>query len=339
MIRTGIVGYGLSGRVFHAPLIRFTDGLELKAIASSRQDEIHISYPSTSVCSTDELLTDNNIDLVVITSPNDTHFDLAAKALRHNKHVVIEKPMVLSIKEGKELISISEQNNRLLSVFHNRRWDSDFLTIQQLLSDKKLGELHTYKAHFHRYQQTVRAKWKLQKENGGVLFDLGSHLIDQALVLFGWPDQISSDIRNRRSETYCDYFQIKLYYPNLIVELSCDSLIPHSGPRYELHGDQASYFKSQTDVQEKQLSDGVTPEDKQFGMDPVAGELFLPNTQSPELIVNSRGCYQTYYQQLEKAIRNQHTLPVTARQGLGVIHLLWQLEQCSGQGITNTTHP
>ena len=336
MIRTGIIGYGLSGRAFHAPLIEFVEGLQLAAIASSRQEEIHQRYPEVQVCSAEELLASNSIDLVVITSPNNTHFDLAKQALNQGKHVVLEKPMVMSVEQGEQLITLAEQNNQILSVYHNRRWDSDSLTVKSLLQDNRLGSLHTFKAHFHNYKPTVRAKWKQSNDNGGTLYDLGAHLVDEALNLFGWPQQVSSDVRTRHLDHQVnDYFAIRLYYPGLIAELNCDMLTAYAGPRYELHGDKGSYLKSGIDVQEQQLVDGLTPADAGYGIDPDMGELFFPGNPQPEQINNLPGCYFRYYEQVVSAINNQTPAPVSAEQGLDVIRLLALCERYSGKGIVD----
>ena len=334
MIKTGIVGYGLSGRAFHAPLVEFVENLELTAIASSQRQEVNKRYPDVRVCTCDELIADDCIELIIITSPNHTHFALAWQALEQGKHVVLEKPMVMSVKEGEELIALAKSCERHLSVYHNRRWDSDFLTIQTLLEGNSLGKLHTYKAHFHKYQLQARVQWKTREESGGTLYDLGSHLIDQALRLFGWPQRISSDLQTRHRDNKAnDYFVIKLYYPGLIAELSCDMLIPHAGPKFELHGDIASYFKSGSDVQEKQLKEGMSPDEEGYGLDSVAGELYLPESEHPELITHQAGCYSRYYEQLAQAIIDGSPLPVTAEQGLDVIRLLSLCEQYAGKGM------
>lgn len=334
MIKTGVIGYGLSGRAFHAPLIEFADGLELTAIASRQREEVNKRYPKVRVCTTDELIATSEIELVVITSPNHTHYSLAKRALENGKHVVLEKPMVMSVTEGEELIALAKSCNRLLSVYHNRRWDSDFLTIKTLLEGQSLGELHTYKAHFHRYQLQARVEWKTQKESGGTLYDLGSHLVDQALTLFGWPEKISSDLQTRHGRNKAnDYFVIKLYYPGLIAELSCDMLTAHAGPKFELHGSQASYFKSGSDIQENQLKAGMSPDEEGYGLDSVAGELYLPESSHPELITHQAGCYSKYYEGVADAIANNAPLPVTAAQGLDVIRLLSLCEQYVGKGI------
>lgn len=342
MIRTGIIGFGLSGRVFHAPYLSHLKGMRLTTIASSRKAEIEHQYPDTSICTTAELIDNPNLDLVVITSPNDTHFPLAKQALLSGKHVVIEKPMVMDITEGEELIALAKQQNKLLTVYHNCRWNSDYLSIKKLLKDNRIGQPHTWKANFHRYKKTVRAPWKAQRDNGGILYDLGSHLVDQVISLYGWPENIWSDIRIRYPENNAyDYFTLRLYYPRLIVELNSDTRVTQAGPRYEIHGHNGSYLKFGLDSQEQQLSNGMPLDHIDFAVDPTPGNIYYPTITNPEIWPNEKGNHLSFYQQLEQAIsshgqENNTPLPVTAEQGLNVIRLLKLLEQCNGKGITRT---
>lgn len=335
MIRTGIIGFGLSGRVFHAPFISCLEGLELTAIASSRQSEIQTLYPDAFIGTAQDIIDSDRIDLVVITTPNNTHYTLAKQALLNNKHVVLEKPMVMNVEEGEELITLAKERNRLLSVYHNCRWNADFLTIQDVLRQNKIGQLHTWRSSFHRYKKSVRALWKAETDNGGILYDLGSHLVDQVLTLFGWPEKVWADIQTRYPEnSACDYFNIRLYYPSLIVELNSDTRVTQSGPRYELHGHNGSYLKYGLDSQEQQLSSGMKPDHPDFGKDPVHGELFYSETEKTDIVPNHKGHQISFYQQLIASIHHGAPLPVTAEQGLDVIRLLKKLEQSSQKMAT-----
>jgi scyllo-inositol 2-dehydrogenase (NADP+) len=328
-IRVGVVGYGLSGSVFHAPLIDAVEGLELAAVVSSNPEKVKKDFPGVSVVSTlTDLLKDDSLDLVVITSPNLTHFEYAKQAIQSKKHVVVEKPFTVTSDEADELIELAKQQNVLLSVYHNRRWDNDFLTVQELLKNGLLGDLVTYEAHFDRYRPAVQNRWREQNEPGsGILYDLGSHLIDQALVLFGAPRTVWADLAQQRAGAQTtDYFHLVLEYDAMRVILHSGSLVRQPGPRFQLHGSQGSFLKEGMDSQEDALRRGGRPYTPNWGEDREEwyGEL---TTQVGALTLKGKiktlpGCYQAYYEGMAAAIRGEKALPVTAGEARDVIRVI-----------------
>ena len=269
-IHVGLVGYGMSGSVFHAPLIEYIPGLTLKTVVSSDPAKVQRAFPTISVVPTlDDLLIDKDISLVVIATPNQTHYPLAKQALAAGRHVVVDKPFVVSSQQADELIALAQTHHVLLSVYQNRRWDNDFLTLRHLLETHVLGDISTYEAHYDRYRPVVRNRWREEAGPGtGVLYDLGAHLIDQALVLFGMPATVWADIRAQRvSAKTDDYFHLVLGYPECAVILHSGSLVRESGPHFQVHGSKGSYLKYGLDPQEDALKVGQLPNDSMWGLE------------------------------------------------------------------------
>src|SRR3984957_4831652 len=261
-LKAGIVGYGFSTAVFHAPLILGVQGLELAAVSSRDPAKVRAALPQVDVCDTPEaLFARQDIDLVVIPTPNETHYPLAVKALGAGKHVVIDKPFTLNVAEARDLISRAAQAERVLSVFHNRRWDADFLTIKKILSSGVLGRLTHFESHFDRYRPEVPDRWRDSGGAGsGLWYDLGSHLLDQALHLFGLPQTISLDLAKQRDGARADdWFHAVLQYDRMRVILHASALVPEVGPRFVLHGTQGSFRKYGLDPQEEALKMGGKP--------------------------------------------------------------------------------
>ncbi|RZK46436.1 MAG: oxidoreductase, partial [Pedobacter sp.] len=244
-IRTGIVGFGISAKVFHAPFISTIPDFELVSILERSKSESKELYPDVKIVRTiEEMVSDPIIELVVITTPNDTHFPYTKLALEAGKHVVLEKPFANSTEEAKELVELAARSGKMLSVYQNRRYVSDFRTIKQVLDQKLLGDVHTYEAHYHRYRAEERPQaWREKPEPGsGILFDLGAHLIDQALYLFGWPQSVTADVRLQRPHAQTDdYFDLRLDYGFLRVRLTSGMLVREPGPRYMIHGTKGSF--------------------------------------------------------------------------------------------------
>src|SRR5579872_1453746 len=258
IIRVGIIGYGLAGSVFHAPLIRACDRLKTVGVFTSRQIPERVG-------SVDELIEQS--DLIVIASPNTTHFSFAKQALQSGRHVVVDKPFTITVDEADELIRLATQRQRVLSVFHNRRWDSDFLTVRELLP--KLGEMMLFEANWDRFRPAVKPGWREVAQPGSGLFsDLGPHLIDQALQLFGIPDMIESDIIAQRNEaTVDDYFEVTLHYGRARVSLRSSTLVAAPRPRFAIHATGGSFVKYGLDPQEAQLKAGLDPRAPEFGVE------------------------------------------------------------------------
>ncbi len=271
-IVTGLASFGMSGKVFHAPLLMCHPSFYLKSIVERSKDEAKNIYPSVHIArSLDELLNDKEIELVIVNTPDHTHAEYVHKALMAGKHVVAEKPFTLHAGEGEDLLNLAARKKRLLTVFQNRRWDGDFLTVQKLVKNELLGRLVEYEVRYDRYRNFIQPNtWKEDPLTGtGTLYNLGSHLIDQALVLFGMPKAVTSDIRTLRTDGKVDdFFEVILHYSNLRVSLKASYLVREPGPRYSLHGTNGSFLKYGSDPQEEALKLGRILTEPGWGKEP-----------------------------------------------------------------------
>lgn len=319
---------GLSGAVFHAPLIHSAAGLNLVKVVTSNPAAVQKDYPGVDVASEPEsLIGDSDIDLVIVASPNATHFTYAKMALEAGKHVVVEKPFVNRVQEADELIALAARNNRLLSVFHNRRWDNDFLTVQKCVDEGMLGDIYYYEAHYDRFRPQVSDKWKEHDLAGsGVLYDLGPHLIDQAIQLLGLPQTISAEILKQRPGAQApDYFHLILGYGQRRVVLHASCLVKNPGPRFQVHGNKGSLIKYGLDPQEEDLKRGIRPGDPGWGKDKAEWRAQL--TLGQELSVQTRletipGSYESYYAGIHDAIITGGPEPVMAPEARNVIKVI-----------------
>lgn len=324
MIRVGLAGYGLAGSVFHAPLIRACEALELSVVWTSRE----LAERAGSI---DELL--ERSDLVVVATPNRTHFEIAAAALNAGKHVVVDKPFTLTIEEADALVALAKERGRLLSIFHNRRWDGDFLTVQRILPE--LGELMLFEAHWDRFRPAIKRGWRETGEPGSGLFsDLGPHLIDQALLLFGIPDAVAADIVAQRPDARTDdYFEVTLHYGLRRVRLGSSSLIAEARPRFAAHGTAGSFVKYGLDPQEAQLKSGRGPHEEGFGVDEQDGVLTLPDGRR-EKVRTERGNYLAFYEAVAAAILDGAPPPVAPRQARDGLLLIDLARRAAAEGRT-----
>jgi Predicted dehydrogenases and related proteins len=329
MIRVAVIGFGLAGRVFHAPLIATTEGLELAAIVSRRKDEIAGAWPSVrAVTDPQEVFADPMIDLVVVATPNDSHFDLAARALAAGKHVVVDKPFALTAAQAKDLIG--KARGRLLTVFQNRRWDGDFLTLKKLKANGALGDIAFMESRFDFYRPEVRDRWRERSGPAtGIWYDLGSHLLDQALQLFGRPVGITADLAARRPNAQTtDYFRVVLRYATTRVVLAGDNLAP-TDVRFRVHGTGASFIKRGLDPQESDLAKGLTPRDSAYGRESTPARLVLPEAGGREIAVE-RGGYSAFYANVRDALHGVAPLAVKSDEALAVMELLEAGEESAG---------
>jgi scyllo-inositol 2-dehydrogenase (NADP+) len=328
-INVALVGFGFSGSTFHAPFLNALGEYNLACVVSSNAKKVRTRLPGGRVePEFTKVLQDPTVDLVVITTPNATHYELAKAALEAGKHVVVEKPFTLCSREAQELIQLSQRQRRILTVYHNRRWDGDFLTIQNLLAEKVLGEVYLYEAHFHRYRpQPNPQRWKENEHLGsGILYDLGVHLLDQALQLFGSPDSIDADVITQRPGAVAnDYFHLTLKYGPKRVILKSSSLVCDPGPRYQLHGTQASFLKNGMDPQEKDLFAGKNPLDKNWGQGREQDDGILSANQCHTRIPTIPGNYTTFYKSLAKAIYDNSPPPVLPEEACQALQLI---EKC-----------
>jgi scyllo-inositol 2-dehydrogenase (NADP+) len=339
-VSVGLIGYGMAGRVFHAPVIASIPGLRLKKVVERHAEESGKRYPSVEVVrEVSALLKDEEIELVVVSTPNSTHFDLATQALLAGKHVVVEKPFTTTSDEARQLIELAGRQQRLISAHHNRRWDGDFQTVKMVLESHLLGRLVEYESHYDRYRNQPRPNaWREDEGAGsGVLYDLGSHLIDQAQVLFGLPRTVRGDIRIQREfARVADNFELVLDYDNLKVTLKAGMLVREKGARFTLHGTLGSFIKYGIDPQEEALKRGGTPSDTGWGEE--TGEMWgTINTEVAGLHVEGRvetvaGRYQAYYQNILDAIRGRAELAVKPEEAMNTIRIIELALQSSAQG-------
>ncbi len=325
MINTAIIGYGFSAQTFHIPFITESKDFKLVAISTSRTISLQDGLFGTTVYSDPQtLIEQSTAELVVITAPNNAHFDLAKSALKHGKHVILEKPMVTSSQQAQELLTLSQSAKLTLSVYHNRRWDGDFLTVKKLIASGTLGKIHSFESHFDRFRPTVRERWREQAGDGaGIWFDLGSHLLDQAICLFGLPEAITAQCLGLRDKaTVSDYFHVLLHYPELEVILHSSPFAAGPNQRFHLQGSQGSYIKYGLDPQEDQLKEGLSPTAANFGLesDELAGTLY--NAPESQTVTTEQGCYQHYYDAIAQAILHGAEVPVSPEEGSQVVRLL-----------------
>ncbi len=334
ILKTGIIGFGIGGHTFHAPIIHTTEGFEITRIRARKESEVALAkqrYPDALITeNADDIINDENIDLVVIATPNNSHHPLAKQALLAGKHVVVDKPFTITVADADDLIKIAKQENKILSVHHNRRYDSDFKTIEKLLSAKLLGRLAEFESHYDRFRNFLKPDaWREKDEPGaGILYDLGSHLIDQPLVLFGMPQAITADIRVQREGTKAtDNFELILHYPGLKVTLKAGMLVSQPLPRYILLGDKGSFIKYGLDVQEAALKEGLTPLTKNnWGVEPesVWGNLVteINGINFSGKVQSETGDYRGYYANVYAAIVDHKPLDVTAAHARNIIRVI-----------------
>lgn len=330
-IKTALCSFGMSGWVFHAPFIHLHEGFELYAVFERTKNVGEEKYPGIKTFrSLEAMLADDAIELVIVNTPNYTHFDYAKQALLAGKHVIVEKPFTNTVAEAEELIALAAKQNKKLSVYQNRRWDSDFKTVQKVVEQKLLGEVVEAEIHFDRFNEAL--SYKLHKETpgpgAGILYDLGPHLIDQALQLFGVPDAVFADATNLRPISKVDdYVELILFYNNLRVRLKSGYLVRELLAGYIFHGTKGSFIKPRADVQEVDLQKGKNLTDADWGTEPDAGKGLLHTDKDAQNIIreyisSEKGNYMDYYNGIYDALRNNKPLPVTAGEGLNVIRII-----------------
>ena len=328
-VRVGLIGYGFSGATFQAPLIRTVKGMRLAMVNSSKPELVRRDYPGMQVVAEPQALIESpEVDLVVVASTNTTHYPLARQALLAGKHVVVEKPFTVTVEEAAELVDLAERNKLVLSVFHNRRWDNDFLTLRRTLESGLLGEVLTFESHFDRYRPAVRQRWREQDLPGsGMLYDLGSHLIDQALALFGNPDSVQCDMGIQREHGMADdYVHLVLRYGARRVILHSSMMAHRPGPRFLVHGELGTFTKFGLDPQESQLLQGMDPASAGWGVEDPARHGTLGFTKGgltfSGTVESVPGAYQAYYEGIVGAVTQGKPAPVTGRDGLAVIRVI-----------------
>ena len=336
-INVGVIGYGLAGASFHAPLVAAVDRLKLAGIVTSRKDEVERDHPGVAVvASAEALLADPSIGLVVIATPNHLHVPLARAALEAGKHVVIDKPFAIDPADGEALIALAKARGLILSVFHNRRWDSDFLTVQGVLNSGVLGAVMLAELRWDRFRPAIKQGWREASvaDGGGMLADLGPHLIDQALKLFGMPEALSADLAAQRSGVLVDdYFELTLFYGARRVILSASTLVAAPRPRFSLHGSAGSFVKYGLDRQEPFLRAGGRAGDPGYGEEPPATFGRLTGGEgATETIASERGDWRLYYEGVAEAILDGAAPPVDPADALAGLHLIALARRSAAEG-------
>ena len=319
MLQVGLIGFGLAGQSFHAPIIRTTPGLELACIVERSGSNAAKLYPSVKMVRTiDELLSDEQIRLCIVATPHITHFEIAQRCLTAGRDVVVDKPFTVTSAEARELISVAARQKRLLSVYQNRRFDGDFQTVKKIVESGALGQVVEYEARYDRYRPDPKLTWRDHEGPGsGVIFDLGPHLIDQALTLFGTPLAVDATLlRQREFAPVNDGFDICLEYPKVRALLRARMLACAPGPHFLVHGTKGSFSKYGMDPQEEPLRRGELPGGPHWGEDPESlwGTLTVAG-QAPQKVRTEIGDYRRYYANVRDAILGKAELEVTAEQG------------------------
>jgi scyllo-inositol 2-dehydrogenase (NADP+) len=322
MINVGLVGFGMAGRVFHAPHIAATTGLSLTAIATRRgAEQAAHAYPAARISSPEELILAKDIDLVVIATPNDSHADLTLRALDAGKSVVVDKPMATSVADAARMIERAESRGLRLGVFQNRRWDDDFLTVRRLLAAGKLGEWIHFESRFDRFRPAVTNRWREHQTAGaGIWWDLGPHLVDQALLLFGRPEAVMADLAIQRAGAQVpDYANVTLWYGQRRAVVRALSLDANPAFRLRVQGTLGVFMTRGVDPQEAVLSGHVQPPSQQR-----CGELTLVDGANITTFAEplERGDYGAFYRGVRDSLESGNDLPVTSASALAVMEVM-----------------
>jgi predicted dehydrogenase len=320
-----VIGFGFVSKTFHVPLLQATAGYKITAVSSSRPADVSTVLPGVDVVSDPKVLAAHpDVDLVVIASPNETHAPLAELAMRAGRNVVVDKPFTITVEEARHLAAVAKENDILLSVFQNRRWDSDFLTIQEAIQTDLTGRVVLFESRIDRYRPDVRDRWReVPGPGAGLLYDLGPHLIDQTLLLFGIPDSVQATLaKQRRGARTDDFFQLVLRYGEMVATLQAGSLVSGGSARFSVHGDRASLVKQKPDIQEDQLRAGVVPGSPDWGFDPDDAALYVGATADQRALKAARGDQRGYYVALREALHRRAPNPVPPEQGATVMAII-----------------
>ena len=340
-IKTALLSYGMSGKVFHAPFLAFHEGFELIGSWERSKKLIQEDYPDVKSYRTLEAVLEDDVDLIVVNTPVGTHYEYAKKVLLAGKHAIVEKAFTTTVAEAQELAALANEKGVKLAVFQNRRWDSDLKTVRQVLLDGSLGEIVEAEFHFDRYNPNLSPKQHKETANSGagILKDLGPHLIDQALYLFGVPTAVSATIRiTRENSLVNDWIDLQLIYPKMSVRLKASFFIREAIPAYQLHGKKGSFLKARGDVQEDDLKLAKKPNLTNWGTEDIEKEGLL-HTEVNGKIVHGKiptlqGNYYSFFDGVYNAIVNDTVEPVTAQDGVHVMQIIEAAIQSNAQNKT-----
>ncbi len=339
-IKVGLVGWGISAKVFHAPFLKASSHFEVTHILERHKQESKAVFPNAEIVTSIDDLLQREIDLVIITTPNDTHYPYTLQVLQSGRHVVVEKPFTVYSKDALQLANIAKQNNLLLAVYHNRRYVSDYFTIKKIIDQHVLGDVHTFEAHYDRYRAEERpTAWREKPLPGsGILYDLGAHLIDQTLTLFGLPKLITADVRMQRPHAKAvDWFELNFDYHFLQAKLKAGMLVREPGPRYLVHGTKGSFVKSGEDPQEAKLRAGEMP-DENLGKETeeTYGLLHteINGTVIKENVPSERGDYGLFYNDVYNSLINKKPFPIKPEEAYNVVKIIELAEESSQKKCT-----
>jgi predicted dehydrogenase len=329
-IKTAIASFGMSGLVFHGPALKVNPGFNVISILERSKNSSKKLFPDVTVVrSYNDILENKDIELVIVNTPDKFHYDMAKLAILSGKHVVVEKPVTLNSAQAEELLALAREKGVVFTVYQNRRWDGDFRTVQKVLAENKLGRLIEFESHFDRYRTYITPEtWKEEGDQySGVLYNLGSHMVDQAYVLFGKPLAVTAHLKIvRTAGIVTDYYDIRIEYEKFAALLKCSYLVKKPGPRYILHGEYGTFYKSGIDPQEEILKAGNLPVGESWGTDPVGewGKLFYEKDGKDfeEVIETLPGNYNIFYNNVFDAIRNNTELFVKPEEAVEVLKIL-----------------
>ena len=329
-VKTGLLAFGMSGRLFHAPFLNAHPAFDFTAVAERSRKKVNDIYPATkSYSSAEELISDPELELIIVNTPNNTHFEYARQALLAGKHVLIEKPFTATVQEAKTLYSLAEKQQKHVLAFQNRRWDCDFESVRSVIESNQLGKLLEVHFRFDRYKPAIEAKAfkELPLPGSGLAYNLGTHVLDQVISLFGKPLQYHKTTAvNRAGSQVDDYaFFHLMYNGNLNVYVHVSLLVARPLPAFVIHGTKGSYIKERTDIQEKQLDQGISPRDPAYGIEMPGNEgelvLIADNGQKTTTkLPSSKGDYSGLFEAVYRQIRNGEIYPIKPE------HILWQME-------------
>lgn len=338
-INTAICSFGMSGHLFHAPFIDVNPKFNLYGVLERSKNIAKAKYPNIKTFrSLEDLLQDKAIDLVIVNTPNITHYDFTKRIIEAGKHVVVEKPFTVTSSEAQELINLAEKYSVKLSVYHNRRWDSDFKTVQKIINEGVLGDIVEAELRYDRFEPGLSYKKhkEVATEGVGSLYDLGSHLIDQVLQLFGLPNSVFACLDSFRDNSKVgDYFDVKFYYKSHYVTLKSSYFVLEPLPAYSIHGTKGSFIKSKGDIQEGALQKEIKPNTKNWGIEPASEKGLLHviknGTSVKEFISTETGDYMKYYDGMYEAIQNNKPVPVSPIEAMQVIQVIEAIMQSNSE--------
>ena len=342
-LKIGLMGYGFAGQTFHAPVIAHCGSTVLAAIATGQPERARADFfPDAAIVpDLDALAALDDVECIVIATPNDTHFDLTRRAIERGKHVLVDKPVTLSAAQARELAALAAGRGLLFAPFHNRRWDGDFVTVRALLASGELGRVTHFESHFDRFRPQVRQRWREDAaRGGGLLYDLGPHLIDQALALFGAPETVTAFVHTRRDHASApDYVHLVLGYGGHDAVLHASALAAFS-PRFVINGTRGSYLKNGLDTQEDQLKAGLRPGQPGFGAGNEAGRLHVlsgdasDSAETERPLPSADGDYAGLYRALSASIREGTPFPVSPQDAIDVMTVIELAMQSAAEGRT-----